>query len=350
MNCHKEPLYGKTLSELEAISSQMGLARFVAKQIADWLYRKGVLSIEQMSNISAKAREALMESYCVGLSTPIEQSKSLDGTKKYLFVTHDDNYIESAYIPDRERATLCVSTQVGCRMGCMFCATAKQGLTRSLTAGEILNQMASLPERDTLTNMVLMGMGEPLDNLDEVLKALEVMTSPWGYGWSPSRVTLSTAGITPKIEELVNGSRVNIAVSLHNPFSSEREAIMPIERAYPIAELIEKLKEWDWSGQRRLSFEYILMSGLNDSPRHVKELCRLLNGLKCRINIIKFNKIPSSPFFSPPDNRVVGFRDALTTKGIHTTIRQSRGEDIKAACGLLSTIKQQGERCKKENK
>ncbi|MFR9649062.1 MAG: 23S rRNA (adenine(2503)-C(2))-methyltransferase RlmN [Rikenellaceae bacterium] len=337
MNCDKKPLYGKSLTGLKDICLQLGLPGFTAKQMADWLYKKGVTSIEQMSNISAKGREALSRDYTIGVTPPIQESVSGDGTKKYLFKTADALYIESAYIPDRERATLCLSTQVGCRMGCKFCATAQQGLTRSLTAGEILNQVASLPERDKLSNLVLMGMGEPLDNIEEVLKALEIVTSPWGYGWSPSRVTLSTAGVTSRIKQLVEGTKVNLAVSLHNPFSSQREAIMPIERAYPIAELIEELKQWDWSAQRRLSFEYILMSGLNDSREHIKELCRLLNGLKCRINIIKFHKIPSSPYFSPAEAKILAFRDALTAKGIHTTIRQSRGEDIKAACGLLST-------------
>lgn len=333
----KEPLYGKTLKELEEVVLDNGLPKFTAKQLCDWLYKKSVGSIEEMSNISSKGREALSQRYEVGLSAPKQVSVSCDGTKKYLFEVGESSFIESAYIPASDRATLCLSTQVGCRMGCKFCATALQGLKRSLSAGEILNQIVSLPERDTLTNLVLMGMGEPLDNLEEVIKALDIVTAAWGYGWSPSRVTLSTAGITPKLREVIERTKVNIAVSLHNPFPSEREEIMPIERAYPITEIIEELKRWDWSGQRRLSFEYILMSKMNNSPRHIKELCRLLNGLKCRINIIKFHKIPSSPYYSPPDEKIVTFRDALTAKGIHTTIRTSRGEDIKAACGLLST-------------
>ena len=248
-----------------------------------------------------------------------------------------DLYVESAYIPDGDRATLCVSSQAGCRMGCRFCATGRQGLQHSLAAPDILNQIVSLPERDTLTNIVYMGMGEPLDNIEEVLRSLDALTSEWGMGWSPTRITVSTAGVAPNLERLLDKSRVNLAVSLHNPFSEERAQIMPVEKAWPIREVTDILRRYDFTHQRRVSFEYIVMEGLNDSPRHVRELCRLLDGIKCRINLIRFHRIPDSPYFSPPDERMLGFRDALTARGIHTTIRRSRGEDIEAACGLLST-------------
>ncbi len=334
-----EPLYGKTLSELEAICSEISLPKFTAKQIANWLYTNRVESIEGMTNISAKGREKLAESYCVGLKKPLQESASKDGTKKYLFQTHQGAFIESAYIPTTDRATLCVSSQAGCRMGCKFCATGKQGLQHSLSANEILNQVASIPESEGLTNIVFMGMGEPLDNLDNTLKAIEVLTSAWGYGWSPSRITLSTAGVTSALRRFLDETSVHLAISLHNPYHNEREEIMPIERAYPIAEIIELLREYDFSHQRRVSFEYIVMSGRNNHPHHIKELCKLLNGVKCRINLIKFHKIEGSPYFSPDDEKMIRFRDTLTAKGIHTTIRQSRGEDIEAACGLLSTAK-----------
>ena len=222
-------------------------------------------------------------------------------------------------------------------MGCRFCATGRQGLQHSLSAAEILNQIVSLPERDRLTNVVFMGMGEPLDNYDNVLAALEVLTSPWGMAWSPTRITLSTAGITPRLEQLIEATKVHIAVSLHNPFHDQRAEIMPVEKAYPIRELTDMLRRHDFSGQRRLSFEYILMEGLNDTAAHIRELRRLLNGLNCRINIIRFHRIPDSPYFSPPRQKMEAFRDRLTAGGIHTTIRASRGEDIQAACGLLST-------------
>lgn len=337
----KSPLYGKTLSELSDICHDFALPKFVARQIANWLYRHHVKSIEAMTNLSQKARQQLAQHYCIGLSAPEKVEVSADGTKKYLFRTHQEAAIESAYIPDRERATLCISSQAGCRMGCRFCATSRMGLLHSLSTCEILNQIASLPERDTLTNIVLMGMGEPLDNIENVEKAIEIMCSDWGYGWSPTRITLSTAGVARNLRRILDRTSVHLAISLHNPFHEERAEIMPIEKAYPVADCIAILREYDFTHQRRISFEYIVMSGLNDSPRHIKELCRLLNGLKCRINLIKFHKIPDSPYFSPDDNAMCRFRDTLTARGIMTTIRTSRGEDIKAACGLLSTSEKQ---------
>ena len=315
------------------------MPRFAAKQIASWLYKRAVTDIEQMSDISKINRQKLASRFTIGLSAPIKESVSTDGTKKYLYRTSEGEAIESAYIPDGERATLCVSSQAGCRMGCRFCATGRLGLAHSLSVCDILNQIASLPEREQLTNVVYMGMGEPFDNIDNLLKALEIMTSEWGYGWSPTRITVSTAGVGRELERFLNSTSVHLAISLHNPFHDQRAEIMPIEKAYPIASIVEILKRYDFSHQRRVSFEYIVMSGLNDSQLHIKELCRLLNGIKCRINLIRFHKIPDSPYFSPDDRKMVAFRDALTSKGIMTTIRASRGEDIKAACGLLSAEK-----------
>ncbi len=333
-----ESLYGKSISELRTICEELGFAKFVSKQIADWLYSKHVTSIDQMANISAKSRELLKSRYEVGRKAPIKCSSASDGTKKYLFQTHSGGLVEAVYIPDDGRATLCVSSQVGCRMGCTFCATSRQGLSASLSANEILNQFASLPEWESLTNIVYMGMGEPLDNTDNLLASLEVLTSEWGYGWSPSRITVSTAGVGRELRRFLDSTSVHLAVSLHNPYHDERAEIMPIEKAYPIADVVEILREYDFTGQRRLSFEYILMSGKNGSPHHIREICRLLNGLKCRINIIKFHKIPDSDFYSPAEDKILRFRDALTAKGIHTTIRRSRGEECQAACGLLSTM------------
>ena len=290
-----------------------------------------------MTDLSKAAREALASSYRLGLEAPRSVAVSRDGTKKYLYRTADGHYVESAYIPDGDRATLCVSSQAGCRMGCRFCMTGRQGLRGQLTSGDILNQMASLPERGRLTNMVYMGMGEPLDNPDQVLRSLEILTAEWGYGWSPTRITVSTAGVVPGLRRLLDESRVHVAVSLHNPFSEQRAEIMPVERAFPVRDVVSLLRRYDFGGQRRVSFEYIVLAGMNDSPAHVKELARLLDGLKCRINLIRFHKIPGSPYFSPDDRRMEAFRDALSRKGIVTTVRASRGEDIQAACGLLST-------------
>ena len=214
------------------------------------------------------------------------------------------------------------------------------GFRHHLPATEIINQVLSIPERDKLTNLVFMGMGEPLDNIDNLMRTLDILTSEWGMAWSPMRITVSTAGVAKTLPRLLDESKVHIAVSLHNPFPEERKEIMPIENAYPIREIADILREYDFTGQRRVSFEYIVMEGLNDSPAHIKELCRLLDGIKCRMNLIRFHKIPDSPYFSPSDEKMIRFRDTLTAKGIQTTIRASRGEDIKAACGLLSTAEQ----------
>lgn len=332
-----EYLYGQTLPQLEALCNRLEMPRFAAKQIARWLYDKHATTIEAMSDLSARHRALLAETYEVGLTAPEKVSISTDGTKKYLYRTSQNHFIESAYIPDGDRATLCISSQAGCRMGCRFCATGRQGLQHSLSTNEILNQIESLPERERLTNVVFMGMGEPLDNLDSLLPTLEVLTSAWGFGWSPTRITVSTAGVASRLERFLEATQVHLAVSLHNPFPHERAEIMPVEKAWPIREVVEILRRYDFTHQRRVSFEYIVMSGLNDSPRHIRELCRLLDGIKCRINLIRFHKIPGSPYFSPDDRAMIAFRDALTAKGIHTTIRTSRGEDIQAACGLLST-------------
>lgn len=332
-----EYLYGQTLPRLEALCNRLEMPRFAAKQIARWLYGKHATTIEAMSDLSARHRALLAETYEVGFAAPEKVSVSADGTKKYLYRTSQNHFIESAYIPDGDRATLCISSQAGCRMGCRFCATGRQGLQHSLSTNEILNQIGSLPERERLTNVVFMGMGEPLDNLESLLPALEILTSTWGFGWSPTRITVSTAGVASRLERFLDATQVHLAVSLHNPFPHERAEIMPVEKAWPIREVVEILRRYDFTHQRRVSFEYIVMSGLNDSPRHIRELCRLLDGIKCRINLIRFHKIPGSPYFSPDDRTMIAFRDALTAKGIHTTIRTSRGEDIQAACGLLST-------------
>lgn len=318
--------------------AELGLPKFAARQVVSWLYGKFVGDIASMSNLSLKNRELLQREFEMGLTAPSAVSESTDGTKKYLFEVSGGRSIESAFIPDRERATLCVSSQAGCRMGCRFCMTGRQGLGGSLSTCEILNQIISLPERDRLTNIVYMGMGEPLDNPEEVFRSIEILTAPWGFGWSPSRITLSTVGVIPNLKNFLEQTDVHLAVSLHNPFHEERAEIMPVENAYPIKEVVKLIRSFDMGRQRRVSFEYIVLAGMNDTAAHVKELARLLDGLKCRINLIRFHKIPDSPYFSPDNGAMVRFRDALTHKGIFTTIRASRGEDIKAACGLLSTM------------
>ena len=336
----KENLYGKTLNELIVVTRRLGMPGFAARQIADWLYKKEIRSFEDMTNLSKRMRELLAGEYEMGLSDPVSTVESSDGTKKYLFKVLDDKYIETAYIPDKERATVCLSTQSGCKMGCIFCMTGKQGFQGNLSSNEILNQFRSITEFRNLTNIVYMGMGEPLDNLSEVLKSLEILTNEWGYGWSPSRITVSTVGLTGLIKEFLEQSRCHLAVSLHSPFEDERRMLMPVQKTNNLKEVLDIIRNFDLNNQRRISFEYILFKGVNDSPRHIKELSRILNGIKCRINLIRFHPVPESALVSPDQKKVVEFRDALNEKGIIATVRASRGLDIKAACGLLSTLEQ----------
>jgi 23S rRNA (adenine2503-C2)-methyltransferase len=337
---NKERLYGKTLNELIAVARRMKLPGFAARQIADWLYKKEITEIDEMTNLSKQMRSLLGGEYEVGLSSPVNETSSSDGTKKYLFKVLSNKYVETAYIPESDRATICVSTQAGCKMGCIFCMTGKQGFQGNLSSNEILNQFRSLPEFRKLTNMVFMGMGEPLDNLTELLKSLEILTSEWGYAWSPTRITVSTVGLKSAISEFLEKSRCHLAVSLHSPFDDERRKLMPIQRTNSVKEVLDIIRNFDFNNQRRVSFEYILFKGMNDSPAHIKELARILNGIKCRINIIRFHRIPGSEFYSPGIEETIRFKEALNAKGILTTIRASRGEDIQAACGLLSTVEQ----------
>ena len=332
-----EYLFGKTLEELKTVGQSLGLPSFTGKQLAEWLYKKEVSSFGEMTNLSRKARTMLQEKYHIGMVPPIDVQESVDGTRKYLFPALEGKYIETAYIPEKERSTVCVSCQVGCKMGCLFCMTGKQGFQGNLSSGEILNQYRSIPEWRNITNIVYMGMGEPLDNVSEVLKSLEVLTSGWGFGLSPRRITVSTVGITPAMLEFLNSSNAHLAVSLHTPFDEERRKLMPVQQVYPLKEVLNEIRSWDFGKQRRVSFEYILFKDFNDSPAHVKELSRILHGIRCRINLIRFHPIPGTPLESPDEETIIQFRDRLNARGIITTIRASRGQDIWAACGLLST-------------
>jgi len=332
----KQFLFGKTLSQINDIITDLKLPGYTSKQITHWLYQKDVSSIDMMTSLSKKNRLLLHEKYEIGLQPPINVQSSSDGTKKYLFPS-DSGYIESAFIPEKARNTLCVSSQVGCKMRCLFCMTGKQGLQGQLSANQILNQMRSIPEHDKLTNLVYMGMGEPFDNLKEVMQSLEVLTADWGYGWSPKRVTVSTIGIVPAMRHFIENSGCHLAISLHSPFEAERKLLMPVSHKYSIKDIMDEIKNHDIGRQRRISFEYIVFKGLNDKPKHVKELVRILNGIRCRINLIRFHKIPNTQLETTDEKRLLEFKEELTSKGITTTIRASRGQDIDAACGLLST-------------
>ena len=333
----KEQLFGKSLTELQQVAVELGLPKFTGKQLADWLYKKEIGTIDEMSNLSKKARELLDQKYEIGAIAPSKVQVSNDGTKKYLFPTIHGKFIETAMIPDDDRKTVCVSSQVGCKMGCLFCMTGKQGFQGNLTAGEIVNQIQSLPEFENLTNIVYMGMGEPLDNLQPVLDSLEILTASWGYAWSPKRITVSTIGVIPAMQTFLKQSNAHLAVSMHTPFDDERKRIMPIQSVYGISEVVLELRKWDFSHQRRVSFEYIMFKGVNDTPRHAREIVRLLEGIRCRINLIRFHPIPDTALEGTPYNVIVEFQNMLKARGMTVTIRASRGEDIYAACGMLST-------------
>lgn len=336
--CH---LLGMTLDELKEVVRECDLPKFAAKQIADWIYKKRVSSIDEMTNISVANRALLSEKYDVGRYTPQEYQQSIDGTVKYLFKTENDKLIESVMIPEDDRATLCVSSQVGCKMNCLFCMTGKQGFNGNLTANEILNQIYSVREAENLTNVVFMGMGEPLDNYEELKKTLDIMTADYGMAWSPKRITVSTTGVTPRLKRFLDESTAHLAISIHSPEREQRLSIMPVEKAFPVAGVIDLIREYDWTKQRRLSFEYIMFDNFNDSLLHAKELAKMLRGLECRVNLIRFHAIPNVNLKTSTKEKMEAFRDFLIGKGVTSTIRSSRGEDIFAACGMLSTMKKE---------
>lgn len=336
MKVMREQLLGKTPDELKEIALKVGLPAFTGKQIAQWMYGRKVRSIDEMTNISKVGRERLKEEYTLGVTLPSACQVSSDGTKKYLFPVGEGNAVEAVMIPDEDRKTLCVSSQAGCRMGCRFCMTGRQGFHGNLTAADILSQFVAIDEAAELTNAVFMGMGEPLDNFGNVMKAIEVLTADWGFGWSPKRITLSTIGVLPNLRKYLDSTRCHLAVSLHNPFPDERAEMMPVQKAWPVQEVIDMIREYDFTGQRRVSFEYTMFAGLNDDKRHADALIRLLRGLECRVNLIRFHKIPDAPFETTPQIIMERFRDRLSNHGITCTIRASRGEDILAACGMLA--------------
>ncbi|MCM1355679.1 MAG: 23S rRNA (adenine(2503)-C(2))-methyltransferase RlmN [Staphylococcus sp.] len=343
----RRPLLGMTLSELESVADECGLRKFAAKQMARRLYVNRVKSIDEMTELPKSAREWLNEHYCVGLQAPVKASRSVDGTVKYLFATRGESFdflvdgvggrdVEAVYIPDHDRATLCVSSQAGCRMGCRFCMTGRQGFHGNLTAAGIINQIFAIPESERLTNLVFMGMGEPMDNIDEVLKALEVLTAPWGLAWSPKRITVSSIGKLDGLRRLLDETKVHVAISVHSPFADERMGLMPVQKGYPVAQVMEFLRGYDFAHQRRLSAEYIMWGGINDDDRHADALARLLRGLDCRVNLIRFHAIPGFEHSTASAEVMERFRDRLNQQGVTATIRASRGEDIEAACGMLS--------------
>ncbi|HCT93360.1 MAG: 23S rRNA (adenine(2503)-C(2))-methyltransferase [Bacteroidetes bacterium GWE2_39_28] len=336
----KKWLLGNTLPELKLITESLSLPSFTAKQISDWIYKKRVSEIALMTNLSASARDALSSTYEVGGFAPSKRTLSKDGTKKYLFPSFSSAPIEAVMIPDEERSTLCISSQSGCKMGCLFCMTGRMGFKGHLSTGEIISQIMNVDEAENLTNIVYMGMGEPMDNIENVLKSTEIMTADWGFGWSPKRITVSTIGVPAALKSFLDRSKCHLALSLHNPYDNERAELMPVQKAWPLDEIISLIKSYDFTGQRRVSFEYIMFSGWNDTKRHADALTRMLKGLECRVNLIRFHQIPDFSLKSSPDLIIENFRNRLNAAGIMTTIRASRGEDILAACGMLSSKSQ----------
>ena len=347
----KKTLLGLTLDELKDVARQLGMPAFTGSQIAKWIYERRVKSIDEMTNISKGNRAKLAESYEIGCMAPIESRHSKDGTVKYLFPvrttdgdTSRKRFVETVYIPEEGgHATLCVSCEVGCKMNCLFCHTGKQGFHGYLTVADILNQAYSIPEADSLTNIVYMGQGEPMDNLDNVLRSTQILTAPYGWAWSPKRITVSSVGLKDKLQRFLNESDCQVAISLHSPIHEQREKLMPAEKGMAIKDVVDLLRDYDFSHQRRLTFEYIVFGGLNDSQTHAREICRLLKGLDCHVNLIRFHQIPNVPLHGASPERMETFRDYLTAHGFYCTIRASRGQDIEAACGLLSTKRQQAE-------
>ena len=341
---NKTPLIGMTDKELCEVAKSLGMPAFVGRQLAQWIYEKRVMTFDEMANISKKNKELLSEQYCVGRSNPIASQKSVDGTVKYLFSVQGGRNIESVYIPDKDRATLCVSSQAGCKMNCYFCATGKMGFKAQLTAAEIVNQILSIPPRPEkgfepmteLTNVVFMGMGEPLDNFGAVKRVIDILTSPWGLGWSPKRITVSTVGKLPELKDLLEKTQVHVAISVHTADSRERGAMMPAQKAFPIQSVMQLLSGYDFSHQRRLSLEYIMWKGVNDDVAHANMLIRLIGDIDCRVNLIRFHAIEGVDLKPCSEERMIMFRNILNKHGITATIRASRGEDIMAACGMLA--------------
>lgn len=343
----KKKLLGMNLEELKEVALECGLPKFTASQLANWMYVRKVRSIDEMTNISKAGREALKEKYELGVVPYIDLAESVDGTKKYLFpfASKEVSAIEAVMIPDDDRATLCVSSQSGCKMACRFCMTGRQGFHGNLDVADILSQFIAVDEAQSLTNAVFMGMGEPLDNYDNVKRAIEVLTAEWGFGWSPKRITVSTIGVLPNLRRYLDDCRCHLAVSLHNPFPEERESLMPAQKAWDINNVLGLIREYDFTGQRRVSFEYTMFEGFNDDKRHADALARMLKGMECRVNLIRFHKIPDFPYGCPSQATMELFRDRLSRQGITTTIRASRGEDILAACGMLAGKHAEKNRC-----
>jgi 23S rRNA (adenine2503-C2)-methyltransferase len=330
-------LAGHTLSEVSEFILSAGFKSSDAHKICINLYRKRLMNIPEFGKISLKLRNFLSDNYSSGLFPPSGKDTSLDGTVKYLFNSADGRLFETVYIPYGERNTVCVSTQSGCRMGCSFCVTASYGFHGNLTAGEIVNQVLAIPEAEKITNVVLMGMGEPMDNLDNVVKACEILSSGWGAALSRRNITVSTVGILPEVERFLCESGCNLTLSLHSPFPEERSRLIPAERKHPVSSVIKIIREYPADRRRRFSLAYMMMDGVNDTDRHLEGLRSLVAGSSVRINLLPYHSSGNDTFRSSSEERMMFFKHSLVTSGISASIRKSRGSDISAACGLLAS-------------
>ncbi len=339
-------LLGLTRQDMEAFFAEMGEKAFRASQVMKWIYQFGIDDFDAMTNLSKSLRDRLKEVAEVRLPEVVQDMPSSDGTRKWLLKVDEVNHIEMVYIPEAERSTLCVSSQVGCTLACSFCSTARQGFNRNLSVAEIVGQVAlaariiGLPDNKgerVITNVVMMGMGEPLLNLDNVVKAMDLMQDDLAFGISKRRVTLSTAGVVPGIDELRAQSDVSLAVSLHAPNDALRDELVPINKKYPIKELMAACKRYvEGKPHRRVTFEYVMLAGVNDSPEHARQLVKVLRGVPAKVNLIPFNPFPGAPYVCSSLEAINAFREVIMQAGIITVTRKTRGEDIAAACGQLA--------------
>jgi 23S rRNA (adenine2503-C2)-methyltransferase len=328
------------IPELEAALEAQGGERFHARQLYRWIYKRGIVDFERMTDLSRGLRSRLASEFTLTTPVVIADSRSIDGTRKFVLELTDGRRIEAVFIPDTPAMTFCISTQVGCAMGCGFCLTGKMGLVRNLTAGEIAGQVRVLAAATDLVdrpfNIVLMGMGEPLHNYDSTMKALRILHSEHGLAVSPRRITLSTVGIVPGLQRLAHEPLMpNLAISLHATTDEQRTELVPPNRKYPLAEILETCRQFPLKKRSRITFEYVLLNGVNDTPEDARRLARLLSGIKSKVNLIPLNPAPGIPFERPSDERIDRFAQILADRHLTVSVRKSRGRDIRAACGQL---------------
>ncbi|MGD0582760.1 MAG: 23S rRNA (adenine(2503)-C(2))-methyltransferase RlmN [Bacteroidales bacterium] len=335
----KDPFCGITFELLRDLMAKQGFGDDIALKTVTNFYRRRIYDFSGMNNITKKVREFLEMRFEPGLFSPVRSERSSDLSAKFLFISASQKSFETVFIPDGKRRTVCVSTQSGCRMGCSFCLTGMYGFRGSLTTWEIINQVISIPFSEEITHVVFMGMGEPLDNTDELLKACTILTSSWGLALSPRHITVSTVGITPEVERFLNESKCNLTLSLHSPFPRERAEVIPAEKRYPAGKIINMMKEFPSAKKRRFSVAYIMIKDLNDSDTHLEELIRLLSGTAIRVNLLPYHAIDRFPMVTSPPERMEYFSQKLAASGISASVRRSRGADISAACGLLAANK-----------